>query len=411
VAPTFGYAVSSNGDISSRLDIAIAWMTGLSCVAILFSIAASQILLGAALACLLISRRQLDFPSRLRAPVIAYAIWTLLALGFSDAPAVGVSQVRKLFLFFVIVIVVNGFQNQKQIWRTVEGVLVAGVIAAIFGLGQFSSDYLILQQQGRGFYENYIVHQITGFMSHWMTYGGELMIVLLLLLAISLFATDCGKRHWRWLATFLICLALLGAFTRGIWIGTLAGATYLVGSYRWRMIAIIPIAILFLYLVSPSWLQERDRSIFNPEADSSSMSRLVMLRTGLRMVRAHPVFGIGPERVGPLFLAYVPPGTALPPAWYGHLHNTYLQIAAERGIPCLIILLWLFYNIVRDNFQRASGARSRERGLACAAIAATVGIMVAGLFEYNFGDSEVLMLYLFVISIPYAWGRLQPAAA
>jgi len=411
VALTISRTDSSSGELSSRFAVMTAWLTGLSSVAILFSIAASQILLGAALACLLISRRPLDFPPRLGLPLVAYAVWTLLALGFSDAPVAGVSQVRKLFVFFVIVVVVNGFQNQKQIWRTVQGVLIGGVAAAIFGLGQFGSDYLTLAQQGRRFYENYIVHQITGFMSHWMTYGGELMVVLLLLLAIILFATDCGKKHWRWLGAFLLCLALLGAFTRGIWIGTLAGVTFLVGYYRRWMVGLIPVALLLLYLISPSWLQERDRSIFNPEAESSGMARLVMLRTGLRMIRAHPVFGLGPERVGPLFRDYVPEGTTLPPAWYGHLHNTFLQIAAERGIPCVFILVWFFYEVFHDNVLRARCARSKERALACAASASTVAILVAGLFEYNLGDSEVLMLYLFVISLPYAWNRHQPAPA
>ena len=411
MALTINRTDSSTGERSTRFALMTAWLTGLSSVALFFSIAASQILLGAALACLLLSRKPLDFPRRLRLPLLAYAVWTLLALGFSDAPAAGVSQVRKLFVFFVIVVVFNGFQNQRQIWRTVQGVLGAGVAAAVVGLVQFGSDYLALAQQGRSFYENYIVHQITGFMSHWMTYGGELMVVLLLLLAIILFETDCRKTGWRWLGAFLVGLALLGAFTRGIWIGTLAGATFLVGCYRRWMVGLIPVALLLLYLISPSWLQERDRSMFNPAAESSGMARLVMLRTGLRMIQAHPVFGLGPERVGPRFRDYVPEGTTLPPAWYGHLHNTYLQIAAERGIPCVFILLWFFYEVFHYSVLRARTARSKERALACAASASTVGILVAGLFEYNLGDSEVLMLYLFVISLPYAWSRHQSAPA
>jgi O-antigen ligase len=204
-----------------------------------------------------------------------------------------------------------------------------------------------------------------------------------------------------------MALALLGAFTRGIWLGTLAGATFLVGSYRRWMMGLIPSAVLLLYLLSPSWLQRRDESIFEPEQDSSSMARLVMIRTGVNMIAAHPVFGLGPERVGPEFDRYKPEGITLPPAWYGHLHDTYLQIAAERGIPCLIILLWLLFNVFRDNLPRTRSPALKACVLSYAAIAATIGLMVSGLFEYNIGDSEVFMLYLFVISIPYAWARLE----
>lgn len=397
--------------VPARLPTLTAWLTGLSCVAVLFSIAISQILLAAALACLLLSRQPLEFPARWGFPLLAFAAWTLLAVGFSGEPASGLPQVRKLFVFFVILLVVNGFQNQSQLWRALQGVLVAGIVAALYGLGQFVSDYMALQRQGVGFYENYVVHQITGFMSHWMTFAGQLMIVFLILLAIVLFATDCGAKGWRWTGLALLALAILGAFTRGIWLGTLAGTIYLVIRYRRWMVALIPVAIVLLYLLSPSWLQRRNESIFHPQQDSSSMSRLVMLQTGLRMIRAHPVFGLGPERVGAEFQNYVPESTALPPAWYGHLHNSFLQLAAERGIPCVLFLLWFFYEVLRENAARARSSLSKQRALSSAAIGATLGLLVAGLFEYNLGDSEVLMLYLFAISIPCAWARLTPDSA
>ncbi|MBI2819823.1 MAG: O-antigen ligase family protein [Acidobacteria bacterium] len=402
---TLGQRIVSGRVVPARLATVTAWLTGLSCVAVLFSIAVSQILLAGALACLLLSRRPLEFPARWRIPLLAFAGWTLLAVAFSDAPVSGLPQIRKLFIFFVLLLVVNGFQNQSQIWRTVEGVLVGGIVAALYGLGQFVADYLALQRQGVGFYENYVVHQITGFMSHWMTYAGQLMIVFLLLLAILLFATDCAGKRLRWLGMVLLSLALMGAFTRGIWLGTLAGTTFLVTRYRRWMITLIPVAIVLIYLLSPSWLQRRDESIFQPQQDSSSMARLVMLQTGLEMIRAHPVFGLGPERVGVLFRHYTPADITLPPAWYGHLHNSFLQLAAERGIPCVFFLIWFFYEVICDNVRQARNGPSRQRALGSAAIAATIGILVAGLFEYNLGDSEVLMLYLFAISVPYAWGR------
>jgi len=275
-------------------------------------------------------------------------------------------------------------------------------------LGQFVRDYHHLQQQGLPFYENYVLHQITGFMSHWMTFSGQLMLVLLLLISLLLFAEESPRRRWRWLGVVLLSLALLAAFTRGVWLGTLAGMTFLVACYRRWMVALVPAILLLLYLVSPSWLQRRDQSIFNPKGDSSIMARLVMVRTGLHMMASHPVFGLGPERVGVEFGSYQAPGAVLPEAWYGHLHNTFLQIGAERGIPCLIVLLWLFFEVIRENISKARSSRGFGRALAIAALSGTVGMMVSGLFEYNFGDSEVLMLYLMVISLPHAWARFEP---
>jgi hypothetical protein len=48
---------------------------------------------------------------------------------------------------------------------------------------------------------------------------------------------------------------------------------------------------------------------------------------------------------------------------------------------------------------------------AAATLAFLAAFMAAGLFEYNFGDSEILMLTLLVSALPYALRRQRPALA
>jgi len=381
----------------------------------LFSIAAAQMLFGLALLCLLWSElrspRRLEFPSRLLWPVISFIVWTLLSLAFSDAPLTGLSQARKLALFLIPVLVANAFRDRRQILRVFQGLLAGGTITACYGAGQFVHDYLSLQRRGLPFYKNYIFHQISGFMSHWLTYGAQLMLVLVLLFALMLFLPSLKLSRWWWICTVPLIVALLESFTRGIWLGTLAGLLYLLA--RWRrpvFCLLIPAIVLLIYLLAPRWLQQRERSIFNVQTDTSNMARIVMLRTGLAMIAAHPVFGIGPERVAPEFLRYKPAGMPLPDAWYGHLHSNYLKIAAERGIPCLLILLWLFFEILRQGLLWGRRGEEEIRAMGHACVAFTAALMVAGLFEYNIGDSEVFMLYLFLIAAVDCWVRLQGAS-
>jgi 1,4-dihydroxy-2-naphthoate octaprenyltransferase len=47
----------------------------------------------------------------------------------------------------------------------------------------------------------------------------------------------------------------------------------------------------------------------------------------------------------------------------------------------------------------------RPRTLPAAALAAVAGMLTAGLFEYNFGDSEFLMLFLLLVTVPFAAAR------
>jgi hypothetical protein len=57
---------------------------------------------------------------------------------------------------------------------------------------------------------------------------------------------------------------------------------------------------------------------------------------------------------------------------------------------------------MRDLWQRF---RDGQRELAATAMATVVALLTAGLFEYNFGDSEVLMLFLTVVTLPAAAAR------
>ena len=77
-----------------------------------------------------------------------------------------------------------------------------------------------------------------------------------------------------------------------------------------------------------------------------------------------------------------------------------LQIAAERGLPALAVWLWFLVVAVRE---LSLGLRRQEsRALAAGGLAAMASMLAAGMFEYNFGDSEFLMLFLVMVTLPAA---------
>jgi O-antigen ligase len=90
-----------------------------------------------------------------------------------------------------------------------------------------------------------------------------------------------------------------------------------------------------------------------------------------------------------------------------HLHNVPVQIAAERGLPALTAWLWFVVVLVIDLSKQFRTAR--DKFLPGAALAAIAGMLTAGLFEYNFGDSEFLMLFLVLVTLPYAAERTDLA--
>jgi hypothetical protein len=53
----------------------------------------------------------------------------------------------------------------------------------------------------------------------------------------------------------------------------------------------------------------------------------------------------------------------------------------------------------------------RHRFLAATGLGAIAGMLAAGLFEHNFGDSEFLLLFLVLMTLPFASERAEPADA
>jgi O-antigen ligase len=86
-----------------------------------------------------------------------------------------------------------------------------------------------------------------------------------------------------------------------------------------------------------------------------------------------------------------------------------LQIAAERGLPALAVWLWFIVALCVAAFRLF---RSQADNVPpAAALAAIAAMLAAGLFEYNFGDSEFLMLFLVLVTLPFAAARDADAAA
>jgi O-antigen ligase len=155
--------------------------------------------------------------------------------------------------------------------------------------------------------------------------------------------------------------------------------------------------------------------MFEPQKEvDSNQHRIVCWRTGWQMIKAHPWFGVGPEQVGVQFDSYVPSDIPrpLPTGWYGHTHNIYIQYAAERGVPTMLFLVWLLVKILFDFLRavrRLPPGPGEARFLLHGGIAVVIAIMLAGIFEMNLGDSEVLTLFLAAVACCYAGWDAGPA--
>jgi O-antigen ligase len=319
-------------------------------------------------------------------PLAVYAILTLTSAAFSVNPRASFIDSRQLFLLLMVPIVMQ-FARGERAAKTIDVIIAIGAAGALVGIVQFA----VL-----GY--NHLEARPHGLLGHYMTYSGVLMLVVCAAVARLLFQ----PRDWIWPAVavpaLLVALAL--TFTRNAWGGTFLAVLCLLALKNWKLILVGPVLIALGFAVAPADIRARALSSFNSQ-DASRRDRAAMLEIGQAIVRDHPVFGVGPEMIDDVYARYRPP-TAVNPT-NPHLHNVPVQIAAERGLPALAAWLWFVGVALRDLYRQMR--RGPARPVAAAGLAAVVAMLGAGLLEYNFGDSEFLMLLLGLITLPFAAAR------
>jgi putative inorganic carbon (hco3(-)) transporter len=390
----------------SPILLAARWFAFASCAAIVVGIAPSQILLGLALAALLLSGEKLRLPP-IKLPLGLFLLLTLIAIAFSGNPMAGFPQVKKIYVFFQLLIVFSLLRNMALIRWLFLTWAALGSISASLSFVQFARKVQQAHAAGSDVYSYYVGERITGFMSHWYTFSAEEMFVLIMLVSYLFFARVAPKRLWVWILVALVSsLGLLLAETRGVWIATAVAALYLLWFWRRWLIALVPVLIAAAFLFSPDVIRERLTSILHPSTLDSNDFRKVTWRTGLRMIERHPWLGLGPEMPRIHFDEYVPSDIPrpLPVGSYIHLHNIYLHYAAERGVPALLVFLWLMGRILWD-FSRGLHSlppgRDDRRFLLHGGIAVVLATLVDGVANMNLGDSEVLTMFLVVVACGY----------
>jgi O-antigen ligase len=231
-----------------------------------------------------------------------------------------------------------------------------------------------------------------------MTYSGLLLLIVASAVARLLF--DTRDRAWTVVVMPALIVALVLTFTRSAWVGTCVVVALLFSLKDFRLVAAIPVVAALIVAVSPPQITSRFYSMFDLR-DPTSRDRVAMLREGVAMIEAHPLTGVGPNMVQRVYEQYRDP-TAVERV-NPHLHNVPMQIAAERGLPALGAWL-VFVGIAALDLWKIF-RRGRVRCLSAAGLAAIAGMLAAGLFEYNFGDSEFLMLFLVLLTLPFAAER------
>jgi hypothetical protein len=245
----------------------------------------------------------------------------------------------------------------------------------------------------------------TGFYNHWVTYSEVLQLIASLALGILL-----ALKQKKTLTGALLLLAIAGLIfalgmtvTRASWIGfAISAVTMLLLSASRRTILIVAACALPLVLASVVLLQQKRSIHFFDQQDQSTSWRETVWKEGFALLVSKPrhlVFGVGMDSIKGHWREWDLFDNGRIPI--GHMHSNLLQIALERGLPALIVWLIMLGVYVRMlwRIQRRAGIEDYARGVALGALGGTIGFFASGLVHYNWGDSEVVTVFYFIMGL------------
>jgi O-antigen ligase len=301
-----------------------------------------------------------------------------------------------------LLVPVAAFHAGNRGWgpRALALLLTSSAAAAAFGVISFLSHGASFTSRARGA------------VGHYMTFGGQLL--LLVSLALGVLATSRDRR-WRWgaaLAAGIGSVALACTFTRSAWLGWFVACVTILGVRRPRWLLPFSAALAVVVAVSPGAFRERLVSSFDP-GHPNNIERTYMWRAGWAMFRDRPWTGVGLQDLRPVYPGYRVPEARETP---GHLHSNLVQIAATMGSLGLAAFLFLYGSL----FAAAGrGLRARVAagdlagGVQLGVVAGLAGFLAAGAFEWNFGDEELLDLLYVLVGLAWAarrWPATPPDA-
>jgi O-antigen ligase len=279
--------------------------------------------------------------------------------------------------------------------------------------GATAEEKLGIQRSGSG-----RDRRATGFYNHWTTYAESLQLIGSL--TLGLFVALPRKRSRNGLLIGLALAGILGALllsvTRASWLSFLISGV-LIAALGLRRRALIVIGVCLIPIITSGLflLQQKRQVGFFDKKDDSIAWRQKIWNEGFHLLVSNPrhlAVGIGMDSIKAHWREWdLFEGGKLP---MGHMHSDYLQIALERGVPTLIAWLILM-GTYAAMLWRTRGRLAKENwighGIVLGALGGLVGFMTSGVVHYNWGDSEVVMIFYLIMGLSLVLERETRAEA
>ena len=382
-------------DSVTNYDVAIILLLMVFLFSMTLSIAVISIAYGAAAILWvgrMVYRKRYEIP---KTPLDGYLLAFVAAEGLSlifsyNKPQSLLFMYHRVTLLPLIAIMLGNIRSTRMLKILFGTLITSMLVVSLWSLRDLSThlpEYLMFQRR-------------MNVMQMYMTAGGMMMFGLLLLLPFVIHPKTPSKLRWFALASLVpMATNLLFTFTRSAWLGFLTGAI-VIGAFRAKKIflPLVLIVVTVVTLASPE-MKERMSSIFNPY-HPNNITRLHMWETGIKIFEDHPIVGVGDIGIEQVWDFYAPPENES----VGHLHNNLMMWLVTLGSIGFIVLVALFVRawIAMSRIEKKLHDNWFLGSVALGCLAVMAGFHMNGLFEYNFGDAEIIIVVWVIVGMTLA---------
>lgn len=380
---------------SKNYDLIIYSFLVLQVASVFFSIAVSSIAFAIAglffvLKIILNRERIKNLKTSLDLFLLAFVAVEILSAIFSEYKAEAFYHSRRVLLIMVFYMAILVLKDVKKIYNAILGL---GIVSALVSIIELVVYYLRVDIVWLG------VFQIS------MTAGELKMITLLLLFPLYLDREiNFGKRAMILLLMAPTYLTFLLTFVRSAWFGFTVGLLVIVLlRYRYFFPGWVFLVVIF-YLFFP--LKYKYTHLSDVAKSETTVARYMMWKTGVKMFSHKPLLGYGDIDLYKIYIRFRP--NPAPDERHGHLHNNFIMWLVLFGIVGFVILIGLFIKMLIDMFIFYKNFASIPllRDFILAGIGTFFAFHISGMFEWSFGDAEIMTIFWFVIGLVYSVNKI-----
>jgi len=335
-------------------------------------------------------RNPLNIP--VAAFLVAAAIGVIMGVDFRHSLK-GYMTLGWISIFFLFV---NNVKDETQFKKLIRILILITTIAGAYAIFQHFARIDIF---GNVKYVEKSFSRSIGFFNSPQTFGNYILLVLPVVFGLSFYSNNRKEKRWLQLSGLIILIAIIYSYTRGVWLGLIGGMIFMAILRSKKLLLVVMTGIIvgsmFIVFLPSSRVTQRVVRTFKsgrPVGD-----RIYFWKGSLKIIRDYPITGLGWEGFRLVYPKYKPAkGRQL----VAHAHNNFIDMAVDSGLLGLGIFLWLLvtiYKVVFRIFKETDDGYFK--GISWGFLGSLTAFLIAGLSQYNFGDSEVVMLFYFLLGM------------